>query len=113
MDGAHCMVINLWAYHLGVLLSWTLSALGREVVVCGGTFKSITPGHLSEYASLCGISSLETGVVLRPHMSGLHQDRMFSLFMIACLHMVFMLLSNLSLWSEVTVLLLDCHCLAQ
>ena len=27
------------------------------------------------YASLCGTSSLETGVVLCPHMSGLHQDR--------------------------------------
>ena len=27
------------------------------------------------YVSLCGTSSLETGVVLCPHMSGLHQDR--------------------------------------
>ena len=44
------------------------------------------------------------GTLLRPHMSGLHQDRKFSLFM---------LLFNLSLWSEVTVLLLVCYCLAR
>ena len=38
------------------------------------------------YASLHGTSSLETGVVLCPHVSGLHQDRksFHSLFMIAC-----------------------------
>ena len=47
-------------------------------------FKSVTPGHLSEYALLHGTSSLEMGVVLHPHMPGLHWDRKFSLFMMAC-----------------------------
>ena len=53
-------------------------------------FKSITPGHLLQYASLCGTSSLEMGVVLCPHVPGLHRDRSFSFIYYGTL------LSNLS-----------------
>ena len=61
------------------------------------------------YASLRGTSSLETGVVLCPHMSGLHQDR--KVFVPYLLQHA-LLLSNLSPNVEVTVLLFICYCLA-
>ena len=71
------MVDDRRAYRPGVLFFLGLRVHPTEQWSSVGALSNQLPQVITyhRYASLRGTSSLETGVVLCPHVSGLHQDR--------------------------------------
>ena len=71
------MVDDHRAYRPGVLFFLELRVCPTEQWSFVGALSNQLPQVITyhKYASLCGTSSLETGVVLCPHVSGWHQDR--------------------------------------
>ena len=71
------MVDGHWAYRPGVLfflgLRVRLAEQWSSAKALSNQLTQVITYH--RYASLRGTSSLEMGVVLCPHVSGLHQDR--------------------------------------
>ena len=89
------MVDGHRAYRPGVLFFLGLRTRSAEQWSSAKAFANQLPQVITypRYASLRGTSSLEMGVVLCPHVSGLQQDRKFSFliydgmrpwFMMAC-----------------------------
>ena len=75
--GPAVMVGGHWAYRPGVLFFLGLRVRLAEQWSSAEALSNQLPQVITyhRYASLCGTSSLETGVVLCSHVSGLHQDR--------------------------------------
>ena len=71
------MVDDHWAYCPNILFFLGLRACLAEQWSSAEALSNQLPqvNTYHRYASLHGTSSLETGVVLCPHVSGLHQDR--------------------------------------
>ena len=71
------MVDDHQAYRPGVLFFLGLRARLAEQWSSAEVLSNQLPQVITyhRYVSLRGTSSLETGVVLCPHVSGLHQDR--------------------------------------